>query len=79
MAGLSDGSKERIKLQATFVNNIAVGFFLVGFLAPTLAAAKGPFDAKAATIGALGGLVSVAVSILLHLFAARHLREMDSE
>jgi hypothetical protein len=79
MADVSDGSKERIRLQATFVNNIASGFFLFGFLAPGVAVAKGPFDLNTAIIGAVAGGVCVLVSIVLHLLAARHLREMDGE
>lgn len=79
MADVSDGSKERIRLQATFINNIASGFFLFGFLAPALAVAKGPFDLDTALLGAGAGGACVAVSIVLHLLAARHLREMDGE
>jgi len=79
MAGVSEGSKERIRLQATFINNIASGFFLFGFIAPALAVAKGAFELDTALVGALGGAACVAVGILLHLLAARHLREMDGD
>lgn len=73
---LSDGGKEKVKLRATFINNLAVGFFLVGFLGPTMDAmglGNAGLESKPASI------FCIVFSIVLHLMATRHLSEIDDD
>lgn len=72
---VSDGSKEQIKLRATFINNLAVGFFLVGFLGPVMANMR-IYD-RADYSAEIVGIFCVAFSVILHIMATRHLAEID--
>lgn len=76
---ISEGSKERVKLRATYINNIAVGFFLVGFLAPVIAAATTPSAGLVAPQFAPIGILGIVLSAVLHMYAQKHLSETDRD
>jgi hypothetical protein len=70
---LSEASKEKIKLRANFLNNLAVGFFIGGFLGPIVTAHLGD------EIRIYAGILSVGMSVVLHIYATRHLSEIDHD
>ena len=70
---LSEASKEKIKLRASFLNNLAVGFFIAGFLGPIVTAHTGD------EIRIYAGILSVGMSVVLHIYATRHLSEIDHD
>ena len=75
---LSDGAKERIKLEAAYVNGIALNALTAGVLAPVAGwAFLGTFSQAQAFPAALFSVVCFAGSIGLHYRAQRKSDELD--
>ncbi|PSJ62547.1 hypothetical protein [Kumtagia ephedrae] len=75
---LSDATKEKIKLRASFVNGLAMGVVLIGVFTPITRAAYDP------TVGvdtfvfmAISAAICFALGFVLHSHAMEHLDEMD--
>jgi hypothetical protein len=75
---LSDASRERILLEANFLNMLAGNVFAVGFVAPMVSYAFGvitPADRLDLAIGA--ALICFGGAIALHIWASATLRRLD--
>jgi hypothetical protein len=75
---LPDSAKEKIKLRATFVNGLAIGFILIGAFTPLTRSAYDPII-KSDVLGFMAGLtvVCAVLGIVLHLYAMRELDGLD--
>lgn len=75
---LNDADKEKIKLRASFINNLGIGVFLVGFFTPITRLAY-DVSISPSTVALVAGtsLVCFPVSFVLHLYAIGHLNELD--
>lgn len=76
-AKLTDAGKEQVKLQGAYVNGLAIGCFVAGVLTPTLAIAINPASGGFSGPALLAMLVCFGLSLGLHSFALRVLKEMD--
>ncbi|MBO6539842.1 MAG: hypothetical protein JJ969_10620 [Rhizobiaceae bacterium] len=75
---VSNAEKEKIKLQANFINGLALGSVLIGAFTPiTRAAYDLTIAAEAFVFMALLGIVCFALGIVLHSNAARHLEALN--
>ena len=74
---MTDAEREKIKLRATYINNIAVGVFVAGVLSPIIALAtqenEPPYSLPLSVFVAF---LCMAVSFALHLKAVEHLSEL---
>ena len=72
--------KERVKLRATFVNGLAIGLFTAGVLTPALATVLNPNVSPVGVLLAfLAAIVCFVLCFIPHLYATRHLAELDNE
>jgi hypothetical protein len=60
---------ERVKLSATYLNNIGVGCFIAGFVAPSISLANNGFQSSLVSV--LGGAAWFLVGLTLHFLARR--------
>lgn len=75
---LTEASKERIKLRSQYANGMAVSLFAVGVLGPVIAIMGTDDMSSSRLIGlALTGIVCFGLSVVLHLYAAKNLGELD--
>lgn len=74
---------EKIKLKATWGNNVSVGLALGGFLLPWLKFSDWPSDAWSwsapVSASVLSILVAWGLSMLFHFLARRHLNRLREE
>ena len=66
---------ERIKLFAGYLNTMAAGTFIAGFLAPTIGIAVGDHPRLFPIV--YFALISIVLSVLLHLMAQAILGRLD--
>lgn len=71
-------SVERIKLTATFLNNVAVAIVVTGVVAPLAAFTYSVPSAAPLKVVALRGLGWIIAGILIHLYARRTLGRLPS-
>ena len=69
-------ANERTKLTATYLNGIAIATFAVGGLAPIVALVSSSTQVSALTSISLLTAFCIILSGVLHLIAARHLRQL---
>ncbi|WP_420959495.1 hypothetical protein [Brucella sp. IR073] len=75
---LSDAVKEKIKLRATFVKGLAIGFLLIGVFTPITRAAYDPTIYAVAFVSmALTIIICFGLGIALHYYALRYLSRLD--
>ena len=75
---LSDATKEKIKLRATFVNGLAMGSMLVGVFTPITRAAYDPVVTGDAFFFMAGSAaICFALGFILHSYATSHLDGLD--
>ena len=76
---LTEAGKEKVKLRAAFVNNLAIGVFPIGFFTPiTRLAYDVSISGTTVVLVAGTSLVCFPLSFVLHLYAMRHLDEIDN-
>ncbi|CAN7203204.1 hypothetical protein LJR231_000553 [Phyllobacterium sp. LjRoot231] len=69
--------KEKIKLRANFINGLAIGVVLIGVFTPITRAAYDPaMKGDVFLFMALSAAVCLALGVVLHYYAIRHLSEM---
>lgn len=70
--------KEKIKLQANFINGVAIGVILIGGFTPITRAAYDP-TIQASTLGLMAflAIVCFALGVTLHYYAVRHLNDLE--
>lgn len=75
---LTEASKERIKLRSQYANGMAISLFAVGVLGPVVAI-MGTDDISSSRLTGLvlTGIVCFGLSVVLHLYAAKNLGELD--
>ncbi len=73
---LSEGSKERVKLRSTFLNNIAVGVALLGTVSTILGLATGAQHGAGNLVLSIAA-ICIAVSLGIHVIAVRALGDLD--
>lgn len=75
---LSDAMKERVKLRATFVNNLGVGVILVGVFTPVTRVLYDPLIlASGFIVTGISMLVCFAAGFGLHFVATWLLKGLD--
>lgn len=75
---LAEWQREQIKLRATYLNNLAVSIFAAGVLTPVITIAlRMQADGNLMTFAVLTAFVCFPLSLVLHLRAFEHLRELD--
>ncbi|QDL99016.1 hypothetical protein FLL57_17650 [Rhodopseudomonas palustris] len=73
---IQSAANQQIKLAATFVNNIGVGFIIAGIIAPGLSMLTDrPMLTKEAFLGA--GLRCAVLGVVLHLLGRSALRRIQ--
>lgn len=78
MGDLPEAQREKIKLRATYINNLAVGVFVAGVLSPIIALATQEHEPiYSIPLSVLIALLCMAVSFALHLRAVEHLSELN--
>lgn len=70
--------KEKIKLQANFINGLAIGVILIGVFTPITRASYDP-AIQASTLGLMAflAIVCFVLGIVLHYYAVRHLNDLE--
>ncbi|PYE90393.1 hypothetical protein [Phyllobacterium leguminum] len=75
---LSDAIKEKIKLQATFINGLAIGVLLIGTFTPITRVAYDPTVRPEAFVSmVLTAIICFMLGFVLHYYASRHLKGLD--
>ncbi len=69
--------RERIKLRATYLNNVAVGVVTAGVLAPMITLAlRDSVGQNSLALAFFISVICAALSGVIHLYAVDHLKEL---
>ncbi|MGO9134720.1 MAG: hypothetical protein ACLP8A_11845 [Methylovirgula sp.] len=74
---MKDHEKERIKLTATFLNNIAIAMIVFGFVAPLIGSLYGLTSAASLDLVLKLGYGWLVAGVILHFMALYYLGDLD--